>query len=43
MDLFKIGRLRFEWIVSERLKEALENANITGISFKEATNILVEE
>lgn len=43
IDLFKIGRLSTDWIISKRLKEALQKANITGISFKEADNIFVEE
>jgi hypothetical protein len=43
IDLFKIGRLSIDWIVSERLKEALELAEITGVEFKEATNLKVEE
>lgn len=43
IDLFKIGRLSTDWIISERLKEALENAYITGISFKEASNLIVDE
>lgn len=41
IDLFKVSRLSIDWIISERLKEALENANITGISIKPADNIKV--
>ncbi len=42
IDLFKIARLSNDWIISERLKIALEENEITGISFKEVGNLIVD-
>lgn len=43
LDIFKIGRfgLSSDWIISKRLKEALEQANVTGISIKPINNLEV--
>ena len=41
IDLFKVSRFSIDWIISERLKEALEKANVSGISIKPADNIEV--
>jgi len=41
IDLLKINRLSIDWIVSKRLKNAFEKAQISGIAFKDAENIKV--
>ena len=34
VDFFRLYRLRYEYFVSERLKSALEAANIKGVKYE---------
>lgn len=43
IDFFIIGKLDFNIYVSERLKNAIETAGLTGWEFTPATNLIVEE
>lgn len=42
LDMFKIGRLDYRWIVTERLKNAFDDTKITGVSFFEVKNLTIE-
>lgn len=42
LDLFKISRLSTDWIISERLKSALETENVTGVVMREAKELHLE-
>jgi hypothetical protein len=33
LDFFRLTRISIDWIVSERLKEAIEESMLTGIKF----------
>ena len=43
LDFFEICILDGSTYVSERLKEAIENAGLTGWEFTPATNLIVED
>ena len=42
VDIFKIGLMNFDWIISERLKDKLEEENVTGYEVKEIDWLVVE-